>query len=254
MAIREIFNQRWWVRKTLVFFGVLMLLVMIGPFGTYSDLSLSKRIVFWSVILSGVGVFMHIGMVAAMTAHQLSKWPQIAQIALGSAAASAPGAALVVFVNDVYRDPGAGDVFWLITIQVFFIGLAIGCAEYMDWGAKKQAMDPAPERPKARILDRLSPGNRGEVISLSMQDHYVEVTTSRGREMVLLRFGDALSEVEGVDGVRIHRSHWAAKASMAGLSQSRGRTFLDLADGRQLPVSATYAGDVEDALELERTR
>lgn len=137
MAIGEIFDRRWWFRKTLVFLGALVLLVMIGLFGAYSGLGLADRVVFWSVILSGVGLFMHIGMVATMTAPQLSAWPQIAQIALGSAAASAPGAAVVVFVNDVYRGPSTGDVFWLITIQVFLIGLAIGCAEYMDWGGKR---------------------------------------------------------------------------------------------------------------------
>lgn len=252
LALREIFNERWWFRKTLVFLAALCLLVLIGPFGTYSGLSLPHRIVFWSVILSGVGLFMHIGMVAAMTAPPLSKWPQIAQIALGSAAASTPGAAFVVFVHDVYHGPGAGDVFWLITVQVFFIGIAIGCAEYMDWGGKQPAPDSAPhnvpDAPQARLLQRVSPEIRGEIVSLSMQDHYVEVTTTRGREMILLRFGDALAEVENLSGLRIHRSHWAAKASMTGLSQANGRTFLDLADGRKLPVSATYHSAVEDVL------
>ena len=35
---------------------------------------------------------------------------------------------------------------------------------------------------------------------MSMQDHYVEVTTTRGTEMVLMRFSDAIKDVAPVDG------------------------------------------------------
>ncbi|MGO7564996.1 LytTR family DNA-binding domain-containing protein, partial [Rhizobium johnstonii] len=64
----------------------------------------------------------------------------------------------------------------------------------------------------ASILDRLKPENRGSLLRLSVQDHYTEVVTSRGRELVLLSFADALRENAATPGLRVHRSHWVADA------------------------------------------
>ena len=81
---------------------------------------------------------------------------------------------------------------------------------------------------------------RGEIISLSMKDHYVEVTTVTGAELLLLRFSDALGELGGLEGVRLHRSHWASAAHIASVKRQGNRRWGVLSDGRELPVSATY--------------
>ena len=44
---------------------------------------------------------------------------------------------------------------------------------------------------------------------LKMADHYVEAFTTAGSTLVLMRFADAVSELEGADGLRVHRSYWA---------------------------------------------
>ena len=246
--MREIFSQIAWVRKVAVFFGALTLLVMVGPFGTYSDLGTAQRITYWTVTLSGVGFFMHVGMRAALTATMLSAVSQFLKIAVGAVIAAAPGAAVVIFVDTVFRGPGAEEAFPLITLQVFVIGLAIGLVEYVDWRPHTEQAAAAPPPPLPRLMDRLSPQNRGDLISQSMQDHYVEVTTTNGVELVLLRFADALEEVSASNGVRLHRSHWAAREHIEGVERKRGRIRAALSDGRSLPVSATYAEAVEAAV------
>lgn len=97
---------------------------------------------------------------------------------------------------------------------------------------------------QAPILSRLKPENRGALIRFAVRDHYTEVVTSRGRELVLLRFGDALREIGDTEGMRLHRSHWIAADHVAGLKRDNGKLFIVTRDGMEMPVSRPYADAV----------
>lgn len=81
-----------------------------------------------------------------------------------------------------------------------------------------------------------------------MQDHYVEVTTAKGTDLILMRRADAIGELDALDGVQIHRSHWVVKSAMRGTTRQDGRLMLELIDGRILPVSRTYVATVRAVL------
>ena len=76
--------------------------------------------------------------------------------------------------------------------------------------------------PEAALLARLSARSRAKLLHLHMQDHYVEVNTAAGSELLLLRFRDALREVEDVNGLQVHRSHWVARDAIAGVERRGG--------------------------------
>jgi DNA-binding LytR/AlgR family response regulator len=99
-----------------------------------------------------------------------------------------------------------------------------------------------PETPP--LLRRLKPENRGQLQHLSVEDHYTLVKTSRGKELILLRFSDALGEIGMTAGLQVHRSHWVADAFVTNLNRANGKLSLVLADGTEIPVSRTYAADV----------
>ena len=63
------------------------------------------------------------------------------------------------------------------------------------------------------------------------------VMTSRGRELILLRFSDALEELGGTPGLQVHRSHFVADAHVEKLLRADGRMAVVLKDGREIPVS-----------------
>jgi len=270
--MREIFHRIAWYRKAVSFFSALAVLVLIGPFDTYSDLDLWSRLVFWSIIMSGVGMFMHGGIVAAMTSPISARLPQLLQVAIGAGFAAIPGAALVVFVNMVFRDGAGPRSYPKLWLEVAIIGLIIGAVEYINWRSHSQtaapeAKPPVPEpreareeiqahapvplldtRPDHALQNRLGADRRGEIISLSMKDHYVEVTTVNGTELLLLRFSDALAELGALDGFRLHRSHWASAAHIGALKRQGNRRWVVLSDGRELPVSATYSDAISRAI------
>ena len=66
------------------------------------------------------------------------------------------------------------------------------------------------------------------------------VKTSRGRELVLLRFSDAMQQA-GTSGLQVHRSHWVADEFVTSVNRDNGKLTLTLGDGTEIPVSRTYA-------------
>lgn len=102
--------------------------------------------------------------------------------------------------------------------------------------------DPEPVQP--RLLDRLPPEMRGEILHLSVRDHYVEVLTDKGASSILMRFSDAMAETAGVVGLQVHRSHWVAEAAIAGGGRRAGKAYLTLAGGREVPVSRGFLAEV----------
>jgi hypothetical protein len=237
--MRQIFAPLLWEKKAVVFFSALAILVALGPFGTYTDLSLGRRFVYWTVLMIGIGFFMHVSMSVSLRTPYLGRSPQFVRIILGSMIAAIPGTAILVFVNDVYRQDPLGEFNLIIKWgQIVLLGIVIGAVEYMDWRAPEKPV--APEIQTA-FHKRLTADLGRDIISLSMQDHYVEVTTTQGKDMLLIRFADALNEISALPGQRIHRSHWVAAAHLTALDKDGPRHVATLSDGRKLPVSATYA-------------
>ena len=102
---------------------------------------------------------------------------------------------------------------------------------------------PVPEPPA--LIARLKPENRAPIQRLSAEDHYTLTVTSRGRELILIRFSDALSELGDTIGTQIHRSHWIAQTAFDSLVTKDGKLLARLKDGTELPVSRSFAAEVK---------
>ena len=273
LAIREWLGTS---RPGLHLFGFLVtvaLLGYLGPFGTWASLSVSDRLVFW---MASVGVNWLVGLIAfnvTIRMFRARKWPLWAGMLLAGLIAALPGTGTVWMVVTAYlSDPPSG----LTGIaglygQVLVLHLLIGplvfhfiekSSRQRDAGVESasdgstpaqstpsesvppvRSAESAPLSPtEVPLLDRLPAGSRAELLHLRMQDHYVEVHTAAGSEMLLLRFRDALREVEAVDGLRVHRSHWVARAAVVGVERERGgRLALRLVNGTKVPVSRSFA-------------
>ena len=237
--MRQIFGEIAWGKKTAIYSVAVIFLTILGPFGTYEALGFTERFIFWVVIFFGVGFFMHIAMTLALGSKYLGKLSSIPRIAIGSALGALPGAAIVIFVNAVFRPGGIlAEKFPVIWAQVTMVGILIGTVEYIDWRGP-QSQKPAPVRTK--FHKRLPPELGNDIISLSMQDHYAEVSTTQDRHLVLIRLQDAIAELEGLAGLRIHRSHWVALGHLKAIERQGKKLFALLSDGRKLPVSASYS-------------
>ncbi|MDP7381735.1 MAG: LytTR family DNA-binding domain-containing protein [Alphaproteobacteria bacterium] len=85
------------------------------------------------------------------------------------------------------------------------------------------------------------PHNGSDLLHLRMRDHYIEVTTATGRDLVLMRFTDALASLPASLGGRVHRTHWVAWSHVAALIRHRGRLAIHSDNGGEVSVSRGYA-------------
>jgi len=237
--MRENFEAMSAERKLLVFTVLVAGFATFGPFGTYESLTFWSRLVFWSVIIAAVGFLMHVGISFALIAPSLSRFKRALRIGIGVMVGAVPSVGVVIFGYRVMVGPGLGaDAFPFLWAQVASISWLAAMFEYREPPAAGEATPPAPVR--TRFHKRLPDGEDHDIISLSMSDHYAEVTTTRGTHLVLIRMADAIAELDGLPGFRIHRSHWIARAHLKEVVTRSKKSFAMLSDGRQLPVSKTY--------------
>jgi DNA-binding LytR/AlgR family response regulator len=96
--------------------------------------------------------------------------------------------------------------------------------------------------PPPKFLARLPAKLAGaELWAVEAEDHYLRLHTSLGRDLILMRLGDAIGELEGIEGARTHRSWWVARSAVRRVERDDGRATLILPDGAEAPVSRAYA-------------
>ena len=99
-----------------------------------------------------------------------------------------------------------------------------------------------------RFLGRLPVKYRtAELWAVSSEDHYLRIHTSVGEELILMRLADAVRDLSGAPGAQTHRSWWVAKDGIQDTRRDGGKLVLVLKNGKEAPVSRTYAAAVKEA-------
>ena len=248
-------------RLRLHTFGVLVtvaLLVYLGPFGTWASLTVSDRLLFWTMAVGANWLAGNIVFGVTIRVFRTRMWPTWAGFVLAGLVTALPGTGIVWLVVAIYLDYQPSDISGVIRLyaQVFVLHLVIGSLVFhlIDRTLRQRntsvessppggRVDIAPNtESEAALLARLPARSRAELLHLRMQDHYVEVHTAAGSELLLLRFRDALREVEDVNGLQVHRSHWVARDAVVGVERrGGGRIILRLVNGSKVPVSRSFA-------------
>lgn len=216
------------------FAALIAVLAIAGPFGTAGILTLPQRALYWAVIGTATGFA---GMGACFAA---SAWAARAGApewlgALAGGFAAGPVVTGVVWVLNVAwldavlgtRTVPLGEMApHLAANTAVTIAIAVLWTVIERAGERRSIVPhpgsheaPHPASPEV-LLSRLPEGACGPVRRLAMQDHYVEVFTTRGRGLVLMRMADAVAALEGA-GLRVHRSHWVSPRHVAGVAGPR---------------------------------
>lgn len=78
-----------------------------------------------------------------------------------------------------------------------------------------------------------------QIRAIIAEDHYLRLHLADGQQpLVLYRFGDAVRELAGVDGLQVHRGAWVAAAAITGAARD-GRKYRLLVGDLPVPVSTT---------------
>lgn len=226
-------------------FGAVVLIFWVtGSYGTAERLAAIPRLGFW-LVLHAVAWAIAVTAIVLVNTLLRDRIPGLGRrMALGTLVAGVP-VGLATNAISLATFGGTPTVLDLAaSIATGLLLSALFCAlTYLTMSSRQaEALSsvPAPseeERADVPLLRRLRPENRGPILHMTVADHYTEVTTSRGRELILLRFSDAVEEAGGTQGLQVHRSHFVADAHVERLLRSDGKLAILLKDGSEIPVS-----------------
>ncbi|WP_415920072.1 LytTR family DNA-binding domain-containing protein [Tateyamaria sp. SN6-1] len=214
--------------------GIAVVLAVAGAFGTANVLRAVPRVLYWivvTVLTYGAGA-----LTVNVMRRLLSERTRTVRMGLTGLVAGGVVSCVVAGVNSALFGLG-----WVSgTAALIFVANTVGVAFVVtivfEYVMADQATAAEPPTPPA-LLSRLPVDKRGALISLSAVDHYVEVTTTQGQELVLMRLADAMGETGDTPGLQIHRSHWVARDHVVSVTRGSGKATVHLSDGRDLPVS-----------------
>ncbi len=248
-------------RLWIIFGVVVALFTVTGPFGTYDRLPFATRLGYWlsnHAMSWGSALFLVNFFNFALKNHIAHA---LVRMMIGAGVAALPIGAVVLGLNHtimnvpVHMEKYVENVTTALPVSLalcLIVWLTMNSDEetatsansFIHPAARADNQPSIAPRPallaRPALLDRLPTDKRGPIIRLEVQDHYVLVVTTRGREMVLMRLTDAMREVNPLEGCQVHRSHWVAREGIVKVlrgSGKNGRTTITTIDNVEIPVS-----------------
>lgn len=207
---------------------------LIGPLGTFVSMGFWERLSLWC--LSGGLALLVIGFLSQLIS---SGFPAMTRVKQDLWVAFGFSMFFPVFINQLAKTslwtPNAQLLnYFEIQMVIICVVVTIGVGLWLiDHGADKEELP--------RLYARLCDNNSASVVRLTVRDHYTEVFTSDGKShRLLMRFADAVSEMDDADGFLTHRSHWVMASEIKSAGRCGNREFLVLREGTEIPISKTY--------------
>lgn len=230
--------------------GLGLFLALIGPFGSFQA-PLADRLFYWLGLGLGGYLLFRPTLTAASAVARRLDLPEAATWIAGFLIASLPMSLIVWLVSPGRRGslPSGGE--WLaLYANVAIVAAAVTLVFWVASASERRALSraAAPAEPASgpdiadppaepRFLDRLPRHLGRDLLALEMEDHYVRAHTASGSDLILMRMRDAVAELDGLDGLRVHRSWWVARAAVASVAQDGRRMQLKLRNGIEAPVA-----------------
>jgi hypothetical protein len=249
-------------KKHLAMFCAGLLLSLIGPYDTSNIPEALARIGYWTSLLVLASLLS--GPWMRVLEHAFEADGRLWKAMLIFCATLSLPVYSVVIAYDMFF--GAGGEFSLAHVIKFLSSVEYGAIGYVIWyiqvvvitlmvvtalsfafTALAKQEEPARTRPGQRFLNRLPKEIGTNLICLNMEDHYVRAYTSRGNALVLMRFGDALAELEDYPGQQTHRSWWVAYSAISHTKRDKRRYLAHLENNMDVPVSQTFTSQMKKA-------
>lgn len=241
-------------RTYVLLIAAIFLIGLSGPFGTFASLGFVERYLYWAVMITSTFA---VGNLVGTWVQQLlgeKGWrPTMRFVPIGVAAGIAVSFVVASVDAVVFGWSGLSTerllqlLGYSLPVAVVISAAIVLMHDTAAVSGSGDSVDDARENGVPRLVERLPFDKRGRIISMSVADHYVEVTTVRGKAMLLMRLRDAIAEVDGNKGLQIHRSHWVALDGIRAVHRGSGRVEIETEVAERLPVSRSYLADVRSA-------
>ena len=262
----------WWLigGSLGVLLGFAILFALVGHVGFEDRLIPIERVGYWTVsalICWPLCYAFGAGILYVMRSHS----PVVIALAAvgGTLFFTLPCTGVAHVVYGLFDPEEAGDV-TLLQVYVDVVLMALACSALVHYvvcqrvevryasagsngtpgydtaeGDAESAEETAP--PDGDFYDRVPRALGRDVVYLSVSGHYLNVVTTAGSCLVLMRLSDAVA-VLGDLGMPVHRSHWVAHRHVTGILRRGPRTVVRVTGPHELPVSRSHVAIVRRAL------
>ncbi len=234
-ALREMERYR---VPLLVWLTLSVVAGIAGPFGTSGAVAAPVLFAYWTGV---VGVSILLSLIAFRYAEGFGRTGAVLIWVLFVLGLSG----VLHAINSAAFPSWGGVVDWAtLTGNVAVVTAAV---KLVIWGIGTPAATglAEPARPDP-FMARVPIGVRGPLVRIEAQDHYLNVVTTRGEALILMRLSDAIAELSG-RGLQVHRSHWVALDAVKAHRRDKGRDLLVMSDTREVPVSRSFRAAAQDA-------
>lgn len=229
-------SPRIWAIDLAVCAATGLVLGVLGPFGSYFNEGMLARVGYWigAFVVTGVVVSMVLRRIAPQ-AHRLHipiwVWLPAVVVVISAPLALVTRAAAIAIWPDIAENVSLLEWYaqgLLITLVASSVFAALRLRKPPPAGGVSLA-EPA-------FLGRL-PARSRDLLCLQMEDHYVRVHAPEGSVLVLIPLRQAIAELDGVEGLQVHRSWWVARRAVAGVVADSRNLRLRLTNGVEAPVA-----------------
>lgn len=251
-AMRELTKHRvLWVQ------GLASLAVGLGfgvmaPFGTGATLSLGGRLAYWLIAVPLNWLQIAVAITLIERAPFAADWSPLRRGLTAALALSIPATFEITWLQQVFMHRPIDSLAALSEVYLYVLLVSVmltvpNSLIFFSPAAPAPMAEPAlpttiaapgPVRPP--FFDRIRPELGTELLALEMEDHYLRIHTAAGSDLILCRFGDAVKELQGFDGLQIHRSWWVARGAIAGIARDGQKMTVTLTNGLAAPVSRSF--------------
>jgi len=232
-----------------IIIGLGLLLALLGPFGSF-EAPLADRLLYWLGLGVGGYLLFRPTMRSASEVARRLDLPEPATWIAGWLLATLPMSLIVWLVT-----PGGGEgvptLAELLPVygNVAVVSAAVTLVFWFVSRPERETLRPLGSSPAPapasggegvtlpRFFDRLPPHLGRELLALEMEDHYVRAHTAAGSALLLMRMRDAVNELDGVEGLQVHRSWWVARTAVEHEVQDGRNLRLRLRNGLEAPVA-----------------
>jgi hypothetical protein len=236
-------TARAWAMDLATCLAVGAMLGVLGPFGSFQNDGLPVRVAYWVAVFLICGGSLGLAIrlmapIARRAAVPVWAWAPAMLLVLGLplagltrliAAAIWPGIRRMVSPVDWYGQT--------VLVCLVYMGLHVALHAVLRRSAGPAPSGASSDPDAPRILRRLPPRLGQDLLCLSMEDHYVRLHTGQGSTLALMSLSQALEELDGLDGLRVHRSWWVARRAVEGVVEDGRNLRLRLKGGLEAPVS-----------------
>jgi hypothetical protein len=216
-----------------------ILMIVVGGLGTWA-MPIGMRAAFWTLLMGWNAVKWQAWFALLVRRHR-DWWRAVASgaLLLNLSLPLEIRIALVLCGSNGVMAPAT--TIWIEALAISGLSLGVVAVIVGRKAGAGQTASPLPAIRPDGLLARAGLASPAALLAIVAEDHYCRVHMSGGASVLVHhRFGDALDEVAGLDGLRVHRGAWAADAAVVAAARDGRRWLLELADGQRLKVSAPY--------------